>query len=339
MIRWRDGLAAIAVLVLAAWPGLARAQQPNAASRTASASASPAPAHDIATTPRLPGLDVSLDDPGDDRDWRFTTQLDAQSVSVSATAPGGVLAMVIRRVRHARPSCADHASALFRTRELEALRTMNPVVFRGSPWEPQAFSQHTESYEAEFGCLRAGEDVWFASAIAQPRASVSLVELTSVAARIARALLGTGTRRDYPVHLDLSGLDVGDPGGDAPWLFHGRAPELPVRSDALSVRAGDAGGVTVTVGRRAGNCPAAWQALRPGLRSEGTLVDRPTYVPEAFGPRIRRIVAAERLREVYCAETPAGALVVTAVFRGDDGDAMTHLAPMLRAIARAAGGH
>ncbi len=326
---------AIALALLA--PRVAHAQQaPPASAAPTAASASPAPTAGAAASPRLPGLGASLDDPGDDRDWRFTTQVDTQTVSVSATAPGGVLAVVLRRVRHAQPSCADHASALFRTREIDALRTVQPVVFRGSPWEPQTFHQRTDTHDAEFGCLRAGQDVWFASAIAQPRASVGLIDLTSVAARMARALLATGTRRDYPLHLDLAALDVGDPGGDSPWLFLGRAPELLVRSDALSTRAGDSGGVTLTVGRRVGTCPAAWQTLRPGLRSEGTLVDRPAYVPDAFGPRIRRITIEERLREIYCAETPTGAIVVTAVFRGDDGDAMTHLAPMLRAIARAA---
>ncbi|MEI8255463.1 MAG: hypothetical protein WCJ30_07280 [Deltaproteobacteria bacterium] len=325
---------ALALLV----PILATAQQPRTASTAPRASVSSSPSAASPPALHLPALGVTLDDPGDDRDWRFTTQLDPQSVSVSATAPGGVLAIVMRRARHGQPSCAEHASALFRTREIDALRTMQPVVFRGSPWEPQAFHQRTEAYDAEFGCLRAGEDMWFASAIAQPRASVGLVDLASLASRLARALLTTGVRRDYPVHLDQSGLDVGDPGGDAPWLFLGRAPELLVRSDAISTRAGDAGGVTLTIGRRAGTCPAAWQSLRPGLRTEGILVDRPAYVPDSFGPRIRRITADDRLREIYCAETPAGALVVTAVFRGDDGDAMTRLAPMLRAIARAAGG-
>jgi hypothetical protein len=42
------------------------------------------------------------------------------------------------------------------------------------------------------------------------------------------------------------------------------------------------------------------------------------------------------LREVYCVGTTRGALLVTAVFRADDGDAMTRLGPMLRALVAAA---
>lgn len=291
---------------------------------------------------RLPGLAADLDDPGDDRDWRITTSIDPQTVTVAATAPGGVLAVVFRRARRTHPSCAEYARALFRTQAIDSLRTMQPFVFRGSPWEPQAFSQRTETHDAEFGCIRIGDDVWFASAIAQPRAAVTLSDVASIAARVARGLNGT-SRRGYPVMLDAAQLELDDPGDDASWLFLGRAPELLVASDALSSHAGDAGGVSVTVGRRVGTCPAAWNAIRPGLRAEGTLVDRPAYVPDAFGPRIRRIVVDDHLREVYCVGTTDGAVLVTAVFRADDGDAMTRLGPLLRAVARGAsngtGGH
>jgi hypothetical protein len=177
---------------------------------------------------------------------------------------------------------------------------------------------------------------WLASALAQPRAGVTLFDAEPMARRLAAALSAQGARAGYPLRLEVSRLELADPADGARWLFLGSARGFPVPSDAITSDAGDAGGVTLTVAQRAGTCDTVWNALRLSLASEGTQVDRPGYVPQAFGSRIRRISAGDRMREFYCARAAAGALVVTAVFRGSDGEAMSRMAPMLRALVRAA---
>jgi hypothetical protein len=124
---------------------------------------------------------------------------------------------------------------------------------------------------------------------------------------------------------------------DGPWLFNGEATGFPLAGDVLSSRAGDRGGVTISVGVRQGRCAEAWDALRAWLTSEGQRVDRPAYVPAAFGPRIRRVTSGERVREVYCAQpTPERALVVSTVFAADDADATERARAMIERVLRAA---
>ena len=285
---------------------------------------------------QLPALGGAIADPVDGRDWTVVTRIDVDSLSVIATAPGGVLAVTMRRPRRGQPTCEGLVSQLLHTDALLPFRAANPAVFRNWRWEPMVFQQSNPTHDAEFGCLRVGNDVWLASAIAQPRAGVALSDAGNMANALGRALASATTRRGYPVLLAVSGLELDDLGDGGTWLYLGRASGFPVASDAVTSSSGDAGGVTLTVARRHGSCVEAWEVLRRGLASEGTLVDRPGYVPAAFGPRVRRIPMEDRLREVYCVGTPPGALLVTAVFRSTDGEAMTRLAPMLRALVAAA---
>jgi hypothetical protein len=284
----------------------------------------------------LPALDAPVGDPGDGRDWRYATRIDAAGITVTASAAGGALAVSLQRPHRLRATCRALVGQLFRTDALDPFVTATPAVFRGTPWDAEVFRQRSDTHDGEFGCVRVGDTTWLASAIARPRAGVTLLDAAPVAARLAAALALPTARRGYPVRLPAAALDLGDPGDAAPWLFLGAAAGFPIASDTIASAAGESGGVTLTVGRRPGTCGAAWLALRAGLATEGVLVDRPGYVPADFGPRIRRITIGDRLREVYCLATPAGALLATAVFRGDDGEAMTRLGPMLRAVVAAA---
>lgn len=284
----------------------------------------------------LPALAATVTDPGDGRHWAMATQIDPSSITITATTAGGAIAVSLQRPRRIQLGCTALMVQLFRTRALEPFRTTSPVVFRGAPWEPRVFRQHSDTHDGEFGCIRIGTDTWLASAIARSHEGVTLRDAAPMAAQLSIALLSGAIRRDYPVRLTLSGLDLPDPGDDVPWLYLGPAVGFPIPSDAVSSGAGGPGGVTLTVARRAGDCTTAWNALRTRLTHEGTLVDRPGYVPAVFGPRIRRIVLGERMREIYCTVTPAGALLITAMFHGDDGEAMSRMAPMLRALVNAA---
>jgi hypothetical protein len=156
-------------------------------------------------------------------------------------------------------------------------------------------------------------------------------------ARMHEALRARSTRGDGSVVLDVSRLDLGVIDIDGPWLFSGEATGFPLASDTISSRAGDRGGVTITVGVRQGRCAEAWDALRPLLTSEGQRVDRPAYVAAAFGPRIRRVPSGERVREVYCAQpTPERALVVSTVFAASDDEAALRAGAMIERVLRAA---
>jgi hypothetical protein len=287
------------------------------------------------TGAHVPALDAPLSE-GDGRPWQFATRIDRQSVTVTATAEAGALAVSLRRMRQGSASCRTLMSQWLHTEAIERFAAPTPAVFRGARWEPAVFQQQSTTHQAEFGCLTLGGTVWLASALARAGVGVSLTDAASVAQRLADALASPGARQGYPVQLRRAGLELEDPRDGAAWLFADAAARFPVPSDTLSSGAGGAGGVTLTVARREGSCEAAWQALRPSLASEGTLVDRPGYVPAVFGSRVRRIASGERMREVYCTATPTGALLVTAVFQGDDGAAMERMAPMLRAIATAA---
>jgi hypothetical protein len=173
--------------------------------------------------------------------------------------------------------------------------------------------------------------------MANVRGGLSLGDAASMAGRVSEALRGRGARGDGSVRLDTTGLDLGAIDDEGPWLFTGEATGFPLAGDVVSTRAGDRGGVTLSIARRPGRCVDAWNALRTWLTSEGERVDRPAYVPVAFGPRIRRVASGERVREVYCAQpTPEHALVVSAVFLQGDSAAATRAGAMMERVLRAA---
>lgn len=306
-------------------------------SRSSLATASSRPP--IPSTPRwplpIPGLATRVSDPGDGRNWTITTRVDPAALTVVATVPGSALAITFRRPRAGSATCQAQVTQILRTGVIEPFRTATPAVFAGPPWEQGAYRQSGSTHDAEFGCVRLGANIWLVGVIADPRAGVGLADAAPMAERLAAALGAARARHGYPLLLEASGLEIDDPSDEATWLLTGAARGFPLMSDAVSSDAGAPGGVTLAVTRQPGNCAAAWNTLRRALASEGSLVDRPGYVPSAFGARIRRIPAGERTREIYCLSTRRGATLVTAVFRDGDGDAMSRMAPMLRAIVTA----
>ncbi len=353
----------------------ARAPAAPAALSTAAPSATPPAAEAPAARwpANVPGLAAQVSDPLDATDWTLATRVEPAGLTVVAVAHEGALALTLRRPRGAAreesagpDGCLRMAARFLRAPSAEALRAeasaeasagpAAPVVFRGAAWEPTVFRPGDREYDAEVGCLRTSAGPWLAVAIARPSTGHPLVELTAFAQRLGAALAAPGARADFPLRLQASRVDLLTPGDDVSWQLTGVAEGLPLPSDTLTSTPSAPGGLTVTVGRRArATCAAADEQLRSVLRSEGSLVDRPGYVPAAFGSRIRRIESdpsplsalrppqtettarAPRTREVYCAELRGDALVVTATFARDDAEAMTRLAPLLRALARGSG--
>ncbi len=319
--RW---FVAVSFAVCGGWHS-AGAQVPSAATRVATRW----PLH-------VPALSAVIDDPGDGRAWTVSTRIDADAVTITATIPGNGLAVTMRRVRTGVSSCRTMVAQLFRTPAVEPFVAAQPDVFRGPPWESEAFRQSSATHDGEFGCLTAGPIAWLGSVVAQPRAGVALTDAAAFTRALGRALRALAGRPEYPALLETAGLTVNDPRDRAAWTFLGRSADLGIGTDTVASSAGEPGGVTLAVTVRAGTCESAWNAVRPALASEGSVVDRPGYVPSGFGARIHRVVVQDRMREFYCASVPRGALIVGSVFRVDDADAMDRMTAMLRAVVDAA---
>lgn len=365
-----------------AFATLARAQQrppPPPARPTANAAptASAEPEPSSPWPMNVPGLAAQIANPSDSTEWSVATRVETAAVTVVAVAHEGSLALTLRRPRGAARTEADapegclamaarwmHASpdALRSTLDANANNTNNAptptptVVFRGAAWEPVVLHPSDREYDAELGCLRTPSGPWLAVALARPSTGHPLIEVAALAQRLGAALASPSARSEFPLRLQASRVDLVTPGDETPWQLTGVAEGMPFPSDTLTSTPAAPGGLTVTVGRRPrSTCAAADEQLRAVLRAEGTLVDRPGYVPASFGSRVRRIEAAPdplrslhvaresetarapRTREVYCADLRGDALVVTAAFARDDGEAMAHLAPLLRAVARGSG--
>ncbi|MBL8681851.1 MAG: hypothetical protein JNK05_21975 [Myxococcales bacterium] len=288
---------------------------------------------------RLPGLDATINDPRDGRAWGVTTRINATSVTVIAAVQNGQLALVFEQRRTGPTSCAATLVAEARTQQaVYTLRAESALALRGPGFDPEAaFQLRAGGFDLEYGCVEANGRPWLVTAMSNARTGYTLADATAMNGRVAEALRGRGARGDGTVRLETTGLDLGALDIEGPWLFTGDAVGFPLAGDVVSSRAGDRGGVTLTVAMRAGRCIEAWDALRAWLTSEGQRLDRPAYVPNGYGPRIRRVPSGERVREVYCAQpTPERALIVSAVFAQNDADATARTSAMLERLLRAA---
>ncbi len=322
----------------------ARAQAQDAGVRDASASSAAASTantqRDAVVWPlRLPGLDATINDPRDGRAWAVTTRINATSVTVVASVQNGQLALLFEQRRTGPSTCAATLVAEARTQQaVYTLRAESALALRGPGFDPEAaFQLRAGGFDLEYGCVEANGRPWLVTAMANSRTGFTLADASAMNGRLAEALRGRGARGDGTVRLETSGLDLGAVDIEGPWLFSGDAVGFPLAGDVVSSRAGDRGGVTLTVAMRAGRCIEAWDALRTWLTSEGQRLDRPAYVPNGYGPRIRRVPSGERVREVYCAQpTPERSLIVSAVFAQDDVDATARTSAMLDRLLRAA---
>jgi hypothetical protein len=341
MVRRRAG---IIVAVLALGAREARAQDAGAVRDASASSETPRRAESDAAEPvrwpaRIPGLDATVNDPRDGRVWTMSTRVRGATLSVVAAAQGGQLAIVFEQRRGGAATCAPALAAEARAQQaVYTIRAEPAQALRGPGFDPEsAFQLRAGGFDLEYGCVEAQGRPWIVTAMASARAGVTLSDAASMTGRIAESLRGRGARGDGTIRLETSGLDLGLFEPDEPWLFTGEGRGFPLAGDVISTRAGDRGGVTMTVAMRAGRCAEAWDALRVWLTSEGQRVDRPAYIPAAFGPRIRRVTSGERLREVYCAQpTPERALVVSAVFLQGDDEASARMGPMLERLLRSA---
>lgn len=285
---------------------------------------------------RIPALDVLVQDPGDRRRWTVITRSRAGLLSVIATVEDGQLAVSFEQ--RAMQSCPAALGAEARSQRVTfSLRAEPATALRAAVFNPDlVFQMRAGGYELEYGCVEGGASAWIVSAMAQTRSTATLSDTHRMAARMAEALTSRPARTPYALRLDSSQIDLAHFDDEGPWLFAGEATGFPLPSDAVSARASEPSGATLTVGRRPGRCAEAWSALRPWLVSEGERTDRPGYVPALFGARIRRVHNGDRLREVYCAQPwPNASLIVSAVFQRDNADAMTRIGAMLEVIARA----
>lgn len=288
---------------------------------------------------RIAGLNATVQDPRDGRSWVLTTRVTSTTTAVVASAHDGQMALVFEQRRNAPSQCAAVLAAEARAQQaVYSLRAEPASALRGPSLDANSvFQLRAGGYDLEFGCVMLGRWPWLVTAMAHTRAGLALRDAAAMFARMDEALRGRDARTDGSVRLDVSGLDLGIVDVDGPWLFTGEAAGFPLRGDVVSSRAGDRGGVTLVIAMRAGRCVEAWNALRVWLTSEGQRVDRPAYVPAAFGPRIRRVTSGERVREVYCAQpTPDRALLISAVFAQGDTDATERAAVMLERVLRAA---
>jgi hypothetical protein len=288
---------------------------------------------------RVPGLDTVAQDPRDGRDWALRTRVTDAQVTVFASAQEANLALVFERRRNGPPGCAGALAGELRAqRAVYTVRAEPAIALRGEGFDPDGvFQLRAGGYDLEYGCVESRGLSWVVTAMANLRSGLSLGDCAAMAGRLSEALRARGARSDGSVRLEESALDLGVIDEPGPWLFTGEATGFPLAGDAVSLRAGERGGVTLSIAHRPGRCADAWNALRPWLTAEGERVDRPAYVPAAFGPRIRRVPVGERVREVYCAQpTPERALVVSAVFTASDADAATRAGAMLERVLRAA---
>jgi hypothetical protein len=288
---------------------------------------------------RIAGLDATVRDPADGRQWTITTRTTRSSVTVVASANNGQLALSFERrlaaTSNALSTCPSVLAAEVRAQSAtHRLRADNAAAFRTLPFQAdRAFQLAAGGFAVEYTCIDAVQGPWLVSAMAFERAGVSLADCEAIAVRVAEALQQRATLSDGTIRLTHSQLTLRPQSGDGVWLFTADAAGFPIASDAVSTRAGDSGGATMTLSRVPGRCVDAWAALRSWLTDEGTRTDRPGYVPSIFGSRIRRVAVGERLREVYCAQPSATeALLVTAVFLRDDADAMLHVGEFLRRV-------
>ncbi len=306
---------------------------------SASGNASSAQQETVRWPQRIPGVDATVNDPRDGRAWSITTRVSNAGVTVVASAQNAQIALVFEQRRMAPAQCAAVLAAEARAQQaVYTLRAEPAAVVRGPELDAEAvFQLRAGGFDLEYGCVNANGRPWLVTAMTNTRAGLVPGDAAAMFARMHEALRGRGARGDGSVKLDVSALDLGVVDIDGPWLFTGEALGFPLAGDVVSSRAGDRGGVTITVGVRAGRCTEAWDALRTLLTSEGQRVDRPAYVPAAFGPRIRRVTSGERVREVYCAQvTPERALIVSSVFAASDADATARATPMIERILRAA---
>jgi hypothetical protein len=312
----------------------------SASAQDAGAAASDAGGTEAIAWPRrVPGLETVVQDPRDGRDWTLRTRVTDTSVTVFASAREGQLALVFERRRAGPAGCsAALAGELRAQRAVYSVRAEPAVALRGAGFDPNgAFQLRAGGYELEYGCVESSGLSWVVTAMANARAGLALGDGAAMAGRMADAIRARGARADGSVRLEQSGLDLGVLDEPGPWLFTGEAAGFPLTGDAVSHRAGERGGVTLSIALRSGRCADAWNTLRPWLTTEGERVERPAYVPAPFGPRIRRVSSGERVREVYCAQpTPERALVVSAVFAANDPDAATRAGAMLERTLRAA---
>lgn len=288
---------------------------------------------------RIAGLDATVNDPRDGRAWAITTRVTSTAVTVVASAQSAQIALVFEQRRNAPSQCAAVLAAEARAQQaVYTLRADPAAAIRGASLDSDAvFQLRAGGFDLEYGCVTAGSRPWLVTAMTNTRAGLVLGDAASMFGRMHEALRGRGARADGSVRLDVSGLDLGVVDFDGPWLFSGEATGFPLSGDVVSSRAGDRGGVTISIAMRAGRCTEAWDALRSWLTSEGQRVERPAYVPAAFGPRIRRLTSGERVREVYCAQPTADrALVVSTVFAQGDTDATDRANVMIERVLRAA---
>jgi hypothetical protein len=308
----------------------------NPSGAPAGAQAQPAP---VRWPLRVPGLDATVNDPRDGRDWSVTTRVTGAGVTVVAAAQNAQIALVFEQRRLAPAQCATVLAGEARAQQaVYTLRAEPASAVRAPSLDAEAvFQLRAGGFDLEYGCVTANGRPWLVTAMTNTRAGLVLGDAAAMFGRVYEALRGRGARGDGSVRLDVTALDLGVVDIDGPWLFNGEATGFPLAGDVLSSRAGDRGGVTISVGVRQGRCAEAWDALRAWLTSEGQRVDRPAYVPAAFGPRIRRVTSGERVREVYCAQpTPERALVVSTVFAADDADATERARAMIERVLRAA---
>jgi len=349
MARARFSIALAASLVLGA--GRAAAQDAGAASRPApnnssgetnprtNATSSGAAQETVRWPQRIAGLDATVNDPRDGRSWAITTRVTSTTTTVVASAQNAQIALVFEQRRNAPSQCSAVLAAEARAQQaVYTLRADPASALRGPSLDTESvFQLRAGGFDLEYGCVMAGSRPWLVTAMTNTRAGLVLGDAAAMFGRMYEALRGRGARSDGSVRLDVSGLDLGIVDFDGPWLFTGEATGFPLSADVVSSRAGDRGGVTISIAVRAGRCAQAWDALRTWLTSEGQRVDRPAYVPAAFGPRIRRVTSGERVREVYCAQpTPDRALLVSTVFAQGDTDATERAAVMLERVLRAA---
>ncbi len=290
----------------------------------------------------LPGLESAIRNPHDGRLWTATTRTTRTSLSVVLASNGGQLALSFERRfavgADAPTTCATLLASEVRNQGATyRLRAETATAFRSVPFNAeQAFQLTAGGFAVEYTCIDAAGGPWLASAMAYERAGLSLTDCNAIAVRVAEALQTRTTRADGTLRLAHTGLTLRPQATDGVWLFTGNSEGFPIISDAISTRAGDSGGATITLAQRPGHCADLWAELRPWLTDEGVRTDRPGYVPVMFGARIRRVVVGERLREVYCAQPrPDQALIVSSVFLRDDADAMLHVGELLRRVEQA----
>lgn len=343
----RSTCALIAALSVDTWVGLARAQDAGVtraagASANANSGASDAAAAASETVrwpQRIPGLDATVNDPRDNRAWSITTRTSTVGVTIIASAQNAQIALVFEQRRLAPAQCSAVLAGEARTQQaVYTIRAEPAAVVRGPDLDSEAvFQLRAGGFELEYGCVTANGRPWLVTAMTNTRAGLVPSDAAPMFSRVYEALRARSTRGNGSVVLDVSRLDLGVLDLDGPWLFSGEATGFPLASDTISSRAGDRGGVTITVGVRQGRCVEAWDALRPLLTSEGQRVERPAYVAAAFGPRIRRVASGERVREVYCAQpTPDRALVVSTVFAASDDEAAQRASALIERVLRAA---